>query len=141
MAVAASPYRQPQQKRATQDGIAQANMRLQFRAKRSRLEPRPPPVIFDRLHMLIPESKLFSQLLELEKAVDRAVLRKQLDIQEAIRVRPARTTKLLRVYVSNSFTAQAPAYQADEPSATLFDPPSWSLRIEGSLIDSATGGT
>ena len=63
-------------------------------------------VVFERLHTLVPESKLFSQLLELEKQLDRAVLRKQLDIQEAIRVKPARSNKYLRVYVSNSFTSQ-----------------------------------
>lgn len=113
MPAPASPYRRPMppkrltpQEASTGAPSSAQQARPQFRQKRSRLEPRPPSVVFERLHSLIPESKLYSQLLDLEKQLDRAILRKQLDIQEAIRVKPARSNKVLRVYVSNSFTSQ-----------------------------------
>ena len=110
MPAPASPYRRQVPKRLPEAPLQSiprgASVPNNGRPKRSRIEPRPPAVVFERLHTLIPESKLFSQLLDLEKTLDRAVLRKQLDIQEAIRVRPARTNKLLRVYVSNTYGAQ-----------------------------------
>jgi SWI/SNF-related matrix-associated actin-dependent regulator of chromatin subfamily D len=45
------------------------------------------------------------------------------------------STKLLRMFIYNSYENQAPFYHTENYSANL-EPPSWTLRIEGHLLDS-----
>jgi SWI/SNF-related matrix-associated actin-dependent regulator of chromatin subfamily D len=59
----------------------------------------------ERVAAFVPESRLYSQLLELEKRVDATIGRKKLDIQEALKI-PQRTARTLRVYVFNTFSDQ-----------------------------------
>lgn len=64
----------------------------------------------ERVAAFVPESRLYSQLLELEKRVDATIGRKKLDIQEALKI-PQRTARTLRVYVFNT-SADQPAEQS-----------------------------
>eukprot|EP01135_Chromosphaera_perkinsii_P007109 Nk52_evm8s696 gene=Nk52_evmTU8s696 len=73
-----------------------------------------------------PESEIYNELVEFEKKVDAVILKKRLDMQEAMR-KPGKSKRLLRVFVSNTFSNQDGS-DADEP-------PSWTLKIEGRLID------
>lgn len=109
--------------------------------KRPRTEPTRAALSMERYHSLISESSLYAQLLEVEKKLDYAILHKQLDIQEAIRVKPVRSGKILRIYVSNTVANQGPFYHADESiNSTSLEGPSWTLKVEGILVEPAQSG-
>ncbi|KAI8639262.1 hypothetical protein BD408DRAFT_435288 [Parasitella parasitica] len=83
----------------------------------------------------IPESKLYNELREFEKNLDMAIMRKRLDIQEALG-KPTKVRRTLRIFVSN--TAADQPEQLDEPTnfeSNDDNAPSWTLRIEGRLLD------
>ncbi|CAM6096489.1 unnamed protein product [Calypogeia fissa] len=98
----------------------------------------PEKQIPDRVAALLPESALYTQLLEFEKRVDAALQRKKLDIQDAVRA-PARLLKTLRIYVFNTYNNQIPremsAQQAQHLQQYMADPPSWTLRIMGKILE------
>ncbi|KAL4559788.1 hypothetical protein LXL04_031934 [Taraxacum kok-saghyz] len=79
----------------------------------------------DKVAALLPESALYTQLLEFESRVDSALSRKKVDIQESIK-NPPRIQKTLRIYIYNTFTKE-----------TTTEPQSWSLKILGRLLDSS----
>uniref|UniRef100_A0A0C9SA00 TSA: Wollemia nobilis Ref_Wollemi_Transcript_5488_2150 transcribed RNA sequence n=1 Tax=Wollemia nobilis TaxID=56998 RepID=A0A0C9SA00_9CONI len=83
----------------------------------------------DRVAALLPESALYTQLLEFEARVDSALARKKIDIQEALK-NPPSLQRTLRIYVFNTFANQNKSLQQQN-----MDPPSWTLRIIGSLED------
>ncbi|GAQ90942.1 SWIB/MDM2 domain superfamily protein [Klebsormidium nitens] len=85
----------------------------------------------ERIAAFVPESRLYSQLLELEKRVDATIARKKLDIQEALKI-PQRTARTLRVYVFNT-SADQPAGGRKKAAAKM-DPPSWTLHLTGRLL-------
>eukprot|EP00897_Mesotaenium_endlicherianum_P003260 jgi/Mesen1/2962/ME000176S02000 len=100
----------------------------------------------ERVAALVPESALYSQLLELERQVDATLARKKLDIQEALK-HPPRSPRILRVYVFNTHAnqpqQQQPAAAADAggngAAAAAPEPPSWTLHIVGRLVDNTPG--
>ena len=109
--------------------------------KRPRAEPNRSAVSMERYHSLVVESKLYTQLLELEKQLDYAILHKQLDIQEAIRVKPVRSGKTLRIYVCNTYINQGPFYHADESTTSASsEVPCWTLKIEGAIVEPTQNG-
>jgi SWI/SNF-related matrix-associated actin-dependent regulator of chromatin subfamily D len=81
----------------------------------------------------VPEAEAFHRLVEFERRLDSTLLRKQLDIQESKQIKTARTTKILRMFVYNTHDNQQPYYHVEE--AGVHEPPSWTLRIEGYLLD------
>jgi SWI/SNF-related matrix-associated actin-dependent regulator of chromatin subfamily D len=84
----------------------------------------------DKVAALLPESALYTQLLEFECRVDSALARKKIDIQESLK-NPPRVQKTLRIYVFNTFSNQNPL----GPEKKESDPPSWSLKIIGRLLE------
>ncbi|CAO0798761.1 unnamed protein product [Mucor circinelloides] len=88
-----------------------------------------------RIEAYVPESKLYTELSEFEKNLDAAIMRKRLDIQEALG-KPTKVRRTLRIFVSNT-AADQPGQLEEATSFELNDDnaPSWTLRIEGRLLD------
>lgn len=57
---------------------------------------------------LVPESQAYMDLLAFERKLDSTIMRKRLDIQEALK-RPMKQKRKLRIFISNTF------YPAKEP--------------------------
>ncbi|KAI8365192.1 uncharacterized protein BYT42DRAFT_505765, partial [Radiomyces spectabilis] len=105
-----------------------------FRKKRPTDRNMPP-----KIEAFVPESKLYMELTEFEKSLDATILRKRLDIQEALG-KPTKLRRTLRVFVSNTSSDQSGL--SNENGGESFDltngqAPSWTLKIEGTLLDSA----
>lgn len=94
----------------------------------------------DRVAALLPESALYSQLLEFEARVDATLARKKIDIQEAIK-NPPRVQRNLRIYVFNTFSNQNQNQNQNQnlnPNSNqsfTAEPPSWTLRIIGRILE------
>ncbi|XP_058093243.1 SWI/SNF complex component SNF12 homolog [Magnolia sinica] len=84
----------------------------------------------DRVAALLPESALYTQLLEFESRVDAALMRKKIDIQEAIK-NPPSVQRTLRIYVFNTFANQT----RSTPRKQQAEPPSWTLKIVGQILE------
>nr|QQP23413.1 SWI/SNF-related matrix-associated actin-dependent regulator [Sedum alfredii] len=76
----------------------------------------------DRVAAILPESALYTQLLEFESRVDAALMRKKVDIQEALKNPPC-LQKTLRIYVFNTFANQNQTI----PNMPNAEPPTWTL--------------
>ena len=104
--------------------------------RRGRLERRLPADIDEQ----VPESKLYTASVALEKKLDASILRRRLEHEDALRRQP-RTKRILRIFLSN-LAANQPHFAQNEtdnseylPPQTYPQPPSWTLRIEGRLLD------
>eukprot|EP00123_Amoebidium_parasiticum_P013927 comp22227_c0_seq1/m.32765 comp22227_c0_seq1/g.32765 ORF comp22227_c0_seq1/g.32765 comp22227_c0_seq1/m.32765 type:complete len:417 (-) comp22227_c0_seq1:713-1963(-) len=75
----------------------------------------------------LPESELFTQLVDLEKRIDVTITRKRIEMQSAMRRTP-KATRTVRMFLSSREVAGA----ADGSEA-----PGWQLRVEGRLLDEA----
>ena len=95
-------------------------------AARRKKQKLPEKNLPDRVAALLPESALYTQLLEFEARVDAALARKKIDIQEAMKNPPC-VQKTLRVYIFNTF--------ANQTGTSNSDPPSWSLKIVGRIVE------
>ncbi|XP_031479522.1 SWI/SNF complex component SNF12 homolog [Nymphaea colorata] len=84
----------------------------------------------DRVAALLPESALYTQLLEFESRVDAALMRKKIDIQESLK-NPPSMQKTLRIYIFNTYANQNKAPHERGPGET----PSWSLKIVGRILE------
>lgn len=51
---------------------------------------------------LVPESQAYMDLLAFERKLDTTIMRKRLDIQEALK-RPMKQMRELRIFISNTF--------------------------------------
>ncbi|CAA6659915.1 unnamed protein product [Spirodela intermedia] len=99
-------------------------------AARRKKQKLPEKQLPDRVAALLPESALYTQLLEFEARVDAALARKKIDIQEALKSPPC-IQRTLRVYVFNTFANQMrPTPEPKNP-----EPPSWSLKIIGRILE------
>ncbi|XP_043704337.1 SWI/SNF complex component SNF12 homolog [Telopea speciosissima] len=99
-------------------------------AARRKKRKLPEKQIPDRVAALLPESALYTQLLEFEARVDAALTRKKVDIQESIKNPPC-IQKTLRIYVFNTFANQTRTI----PDKQNSEPPSWSLKIVGRILE------
>ena len=90
----------------------------------------PEKQIPDKVAALLPESALYTQMLELEARVDAALARKKIDIQESLKS-PSRVQKTLRIYAFNTFSNQTQT----SPEKKNAEPPSWSLKIIGRILE------
>ncbi|GMH23869.1 hypothetical protein Nepgr_025712 [Nepenthes gracilis] len=99
-------------------------------AARRKKQKLPEKQLHDRLAAILPESALYTQLLEFESRVDAALARKKVDIQEALRNPPC-VQKTLRIYVFNTFANQNKTI----PKKPNAEPPTWTLKIIGRILE------
>lgn len=86
-------------------------------------------IIPQKIIDLVPDSQSYMDLLAFERKLDSTIMRKRLDIQEALK-RPIKTKKKLRVFITNQMYPGKMETDNDEDSV-----PQWELKIEGRLID------
>ncbi|XP_058194295.1 SWI/SNF complex component SNF12 homolog [Rhododendron vialii] len=98
-------------------------------AARRKKQKLPEKQIPDKVAAILPESALYTQLLEFETRVDAALARKKIDIQESLK-NPPRVQKTLRLYVFNTY-----ANQMQKIPDKNSEPPSWSLKIIGRILE------
>ena len=95
-------------------------------------------ILPQKVRELVPESQAYMDLLSFERKLDSTIMRKRLDIQEALK-RPMKQKRKLRIFISNTaFPAKEPEAAGGEgasaPGAEATTA-SWELRVEGRLID------
>ncbi|KAM6570290.1 hypothetical protein CsatB_018275 [Cannabis sativa] len=104
-------------------------------AARRKKRKLPDKQIPEKVADLLPESALYTQLLEFEARVDAALTRKKIDIQESFKISP-RFQKTLRMYVFNTYVNQTqPIPENNNAEHNNAEPPSWSLKIVGRLLE------
>ncbi|XP_077978041.1 SWI/SNF-related matrix-associated actin-dependent regulator of chromatin subfamily D member 1-like isoform X1 [Glandiceps talaboti] len=86
-------------------------------------------VLPQKVRDLVPESQAYMDLLAFERKLDATIMRKRLDIQEALK-RPLKQKRKLRVFISHTYYPGKPDVEEEEGSV-----PSWELRVEGRLLD------
>ncbi|XP_042883353.1 brahma-associated protein of 60 kDa-like isoform X2 [Penaeus japonicus] len=87
-------------------------------------------ILPQKVRDLVPESQAYMDLLAFERKLDATIMRKRLDIQEALK-RPMKVKKKLRIFISNTFyPARAEGGDGDDASVA-----SWELRVEGRLLE------
>lgn len=91
-------------------------------------------IIPQKVRELVPDSQSYMDLLAFERKLDATIMRKKLDIQEALK-RPIKIKKKLRVYITNQFYPGK--IDADNDEDTI---PQWELKIEGRLLDETKSG-
>ncbi|CAI9272829.1 unnamed protein product [Lactuca saligna] len=84
----------------------------------------------ERVAAILPQSALYTQLLEFESRVDAALVRKKIDIQEAIKNPPC-IQKTLRIYVFNTFSNQIHTI----PKKPNTEQPTWTMKIIGRILE------
>lgn len=90
-------------------------------------------ILPQKVRDLVPESQAYMDLLTFERKLDATIMRKRLDIQEALK-RPMKQKRKLRIFISNTF------YPSKEPSGDGAEGAegsvaSWELRVEGRLLE------
>ncbi|CAN4081769.1 unnamed protein product [Withania somnifera] len=108
-------------------GSASAKRLPQKPPKKQKL---PEKHLHEKVAAILPESALYTQLLEFEARVDSALARKKVDIQESLKSPPT-LQKTLRIYVFNSFANQVRSI----PKKPNAEPPSWTLKIVGRILE------
>merc|ERR1719431_1861642 len=83
-------------------------------------------ILPQKVRELVPESQAYMDLLAFERKLDSTIMRKRLDIQEALK-RPMKQKKKLRIFISNT---SFPAKEGEEGSVA-----SWEMRVEGRLME------
>ncbi|TIB84159.1 hypothetical protein E3Q10_02142 [Wallemia mellicola] len=85
------------------------------------------------------QSKMYDDLLRFEKRLDMISAHKRSQIHDSLQ-RPAKTTRQLRVFISN--TASGQPWQQQQDGVVNFETgtgiPAWTLKIEGRLLDGNT---
>ncbi|GAU34531.1 hypothetical protein TSUD_394050 [Trifolium subterraneum] len=84
----------------------------------------------EKVAAILPESALYTQLLDFEAQVDSALAKRKVDVQEATRC-PPHVQKTLRIYVFNTFSNHAKADSEDKTA----EESSWSLKIIGRVLE------
>lgn len=86
-------------------------------------------ILPQKVRELVPESQAYMDLLAFERKLDSTIMRKRLDIQEALK-RPMKQKRKLRIFISNTAFPAKEGENGEETSTA-----SWELRVEGRLID------
>ncbi|KAM5125849.1 SWI/SNF-related matrix-associated actin-dependent regulator of chromatin subfamily D member 1-like, partial [Mantella aurantiaca] len=89
-------------------------------------------ILPQRIRELVPESQAYMDLLAFERKLDQTIMRKRLDIQEALK-RPIKQKRKLRIFISNTFNPAKSDIEDGEGTVA-----SWELRVEGRLLEDAT---
>ena len=87
-------------------------------------------VIPQKVRDLVPDSQSYMDLLAFERKLDATILRKRLDIQEALK-RPMKIKKKLRVFITNQM--HPGRIDGDTESEDCL--PQWEVKIEGRLLE------
>ncbi|KAI9245743.1 hypothetical protein BY458DRAFT_528491 [Sporodiniella umbellata] len=93
-----------------------------------------------KIELFVPESKLFEELCQFEHNMDAAIMKKRLEIQEALG-KPTKVKRTMRIFISNTaadqVTEEEEEEEADGPvyEFNSENDPSWTLRVEGRLLD------
>nr|XP_043617775.1 SWI/SNF complex component SNF12 homolog [Erigeron canadensis] len=90
----------------------------------------PEKQLLERVARILPQSALYTELVEFESRVDAALARKKMDIQDAIKNPPC-IQKTLRIYVFNTFANQ----DRKIPAKPNEEPPSWTMKIIGRILE------
>lgn len=99
----------------------------------SNLHTRPTDIsISKNLDEIIPEVGLYRQLLDAEKRLDIFTSRKLSDLQETL-IKQQSKKQLLRIFIYN--TAENQPWQKQGTTTTTTTEPSWTLRVEGRLVN------
>lgn len=99
-------------------------------ASRRKKQKIPEKQLHEKVAAILPESALYTQLLEFESRVDAALARKKADIQEALKNPPC-IQKTLRIYVFNTFANQIRTI----PKKPNAESPTWTLKIVGRVLE------
>jgi len=91
-------------------------------------------ILPQKVRDLVPESQAYMDLLAFERKLDATIMRKRLDIQEALK-RPMKQKRKLRIFISNTFYAARTEGEEPEDGTVA----SWELRVEGRLLDDPSG--
>ncbi|CAK9143312.1 unnamed protein product [Ilex paraguariensis] len=132
----AGAKRLPQKPPVRPPGFSTANTASPMRtldlssAARRKKQKLPEKQLNERVAAILPESALYTQLLEFESRVDAALSRKKIDIQEAIKNPPC-IQKTLRIYIFNSFANQIHTI----PKKPNVEAPTWTLKIIGRILE------
>ncbi|XP_069683348.1 brahma-associated protein of 60 kDa isoform X1 [Periplaneta americana] len=86
-------------------------------------------ILPQKVRDLVPESQAYMDLLAFERKLDSTIMRKRLDIQEALK-RPMKQKRKLRIFISNTFYPAKEPAEGEEGSVA-----SWELRVEGRLLE------
>jgi len=87
------------------------------------------------------DSRMYQDLLEMEKKLDWTIMRKKAEVQDALG-RTASATRTLRLFLSHTVSGQA--WQSETSASGTTDPPNfetgqgvpaWQLKIEGRLLE------
>lgn len=118
-------------------GSSNVNTSLPFKtmeltpAARRKKQKLPEKQIPEKVAALLPESSLYTKLLDYEAQIDATLARKKIDIKESVR-NPPSVQKTLRIYVYNTFSnSQSPI----DSEKKIADEPSWSLKITGRILE------
>ncbi|XKL69220.1 hypothetical protein PGB90_006989 [Kerria lacca] len=89
-------------------------------------------ILPQKVRDLVPESQAYMDLLAFERKLDSTIMRKRLDIQEALK-RPMKQKRKLRIFISNTFyPAKEPGEGGAQEEGSVA---SWELRVEGRLLE------
>jgi len=94
-------------------------------------------IIPQKVRDLVPDSQSYMDLLAFERKLDATIMRKRLDIQEALK-RPIKIKKKLRVFITNQYYPgkQSSLQHQDNDNNNDEDcVPQWELKIEGRILD------
>ncbi|XP_071710102.1 SWI/SNF complex component SNF12 homolog [Rutidosis leptorrhynchoides] len=118
-------------------GVSNANtvspmrmMELMPAQRNKKKQKLPEKQLLERVAKILPQSTLYTELLEFESRVDAALARKKIDIQDAIKNPPC-IQKTLRIYVFNTFDNQL----RKSPSKPSDEPPTWTMKIIGRILE------
>ncbi|XP_075070434.1 SWI/SNF-related matrix-associated actin-dependent regulator of chromatin subfamily D member 3 isoform X1 [Mixophyes fleayi] len=141
---------EPTRKRSAPPQVQQQTA-SQGRSRSAKRRKMADKILPQRIRELVPESQAYMDLLAFERKLDQTIMRKRVDIQEAlkrpIKVRgPLRVENFrrqntecrglseqkrkLRLYISNTFNPAKPDAEDSDGSIA-----SWELRVEGKLLD------
>lgn len=110
---------------------SQSQSQPQPQAAQNRKQHRPMDKSLHRkVAHIVPESALFGQLRTFEERLDRTLMRKKLDFNDATLTSRATVKRTLRLFVSNMSSNQSPSPQSTDPVSA----PAWTLRVEGRLV-------
>ncbi|KAM9552272.1 SWI/SNF-related matrix-associated actin-dependent regulator of chromatin subfamily D member 3 isoform 10-T10 [Salvelinus alpinus] len=124
-----TPVMEPSRKRPAPSQQNQQQQNVQNRARNAKRRKMADKILPQRIRELVPESQAYMDLLAFERKLDQTIMRKRVDIQEALK-RPMKQKRKLRLYISNTFNPAKP--DADDSDGSIA---SWELRVEGKLLD------
>ncbi|XP_067887129.1 SWI/SNF-related matrix-associated actin-dependent regulator of chromatin subfamily D member 3-like [Heterodontus francisci] len=89
-------------KRSAPQQVQQQQQTGQSRARSAKRRKMADKILPQRIRELVPESQAYMDLLAFERKLDQTIMRKRVDIQEALK-RPIKQKRKLRLYISNTF--------------------------------------